>query len=255
MNAPGPDAIARARHEAGLADCPLPRHVAVIMDGNGRWARQRTLRRVMGHRRGVDAVRSTVTTCAALGIEYLTLYAFSTENWKRPQHEVRVLMELLEDFLRGELSTLLDNGVRLRAIGQVERLPISAQQCLQETIAATAHCSGMELTLALSYGGRGELVAAVRQLAQAVAQGKLAPEAINEDTIQQALYAPHAPDVDVVIRSAGEQRLSNFLPWQSIYAEFVSLPQLWPDVRDAHIHQALKDFAGRQRRFGAIEES
>ncbi|TVR14826.1 MAG: di-trans,poly-cis-decaprenylcistransferase [Planctomycetota bacterium] len=233
----------------------MPRHVAVIMDGNGRWARQRTLRRVMGHRRGVEAVRATVTSAAAVGIEYVTLYAFSTENWKRPQHEITVLMELLERFLHDELPTLLDNGIRLRAIGQVERLPASVRKSLQDTIAATAHGSGMELSLALSYGGRDELVAAMRSIAQSVANGSLAPEAISAADIQGGLYAPHLPDVDLVIRSAGEQRLSNFLPWQSIYAEFVTLEQLWPDIREEHIHQALHAFAKRQRRFGAVEDA
>lgn len=255
MSAPTCDVIAHAQHAAGLRPEALPRHVAIIMDGNGRWATSRGLLRINGHRKGVDAVRSAVTECASLGIEWLTLYAFSTENWLRPQREVDLLMELLSRFLIDERPTLLDNGIRLAAVGQLWRLPQGIQDTLAETIALTADGEGMVLTLALSYGGRDEMVHAVRAIAAAVAAGNLDPASIDEHSIQEHLYTASAPDVDVVIRSAGEQRLSNFLPWQSVYAEFVTIAQLWPEVRSEHLHAALREFQGRQRRFGRVNDA
>ncbi len=252
MAAPDPALIQANCRAAGLEPSAMPRHVAVIMDGNGRWAKGRGMLRVKGHRKGVDAVRSTVTASAALGIEWLTLYAFSTENWQRPQREVDFLMDLLGEFLRNELPTLLKNGVQLRVVGQPERLPPKISDILQETIERTAPGAGTILSLALSYGGRDEIVDATRQIAQAIAKGELQPCEITHQTIQQFLYAPAAPDVDVVIRSAGEQRLSNFLPWQSVYAEYVAIDALWPDVTEAHYHQALKTFQARHRRFGKV---
>jgi undecaprenyl diphosphate synthase len=230
----------------------MPSHVAVVMDGNGRWAKKRGLLRVKGHRKGVDAVRSTVTASAALGIEWLTLYAFSTENWQRPQREVDYLMELLGQFLREELQTLLDNDVRLQVIGQPERLQAAVRELLEQTIDQTKHCQGTILSLALSYGGRDELLEATRRIAQAVADGSLPVCEIDHQTIQNHLYAPQAPDVDVVMRTAGEQRLSNFLPWQSVYAEYVAIDVLWPEVTEAHYHAALKTYQARHRRFGKV---
>lgn len=252
MSAPDANAIVTAQRVAGIDPASLPRHVAVIMDGNGRWAQARRLLRVRGHRKGVDAVRATVTECAALGIPWLTLYAFSMENWRRPQKEVDVLMDLLCRFLVDEMPTLLDNGIRLRAIGEIDRLPTKVQEQLQESIARTATGCGMELSLALSYGGRQELVMAMQRLARDVQAGILSAAEIDMQQIQERLYAPQAPDVDVVIRSAGEQRLSNFLPWQSVYAEYVTLSELWPDIGAEQIRAALREFQGRQRRFGGI---
>lgn len=252
MNAPAPEAIVAAQAAAGLDPSGLPRHVAVIMDGNGRWAQARKLMRIRGHRKGVDAVRATVTECAALGIEWLTLYAFSSENWRRPQKEIDLLMDLLRQFLRDEVPTLLNNGIRLRAIGAIEQLPATVQQILRESMERTTTGGGMELCLALSYGGRQEILSAVQGVARDVQLGLLAIDEIDQQVLQRYLYAPAAPDVDLVIRSAGEQRLSNFLPWQSVYAEFVSIPQLWPDVNAEHIRNALREFQGRERRFGRV---
>ncbi|TVR46345.1 MAG: isoprenyl transferase [Planctomycetota bacterium] len=252
MSPPTTFSIDEARARAGLNPQLLPRHVAVIMDGNGRWARARSLLRINGHRRGVEAVRQTVTECATLGIEWLTLYAFSTENWQRPKREVNLLMDLLAEFLVEERPTLLDNGIRLQAIGQIWRLPPHVRSLLEETIACCRGGSGMTLTLALSYGGRDEICAAMRAIAEQVRRGELSPESIDEKLVQEHLYTAAMPDVDVVIRSAGEQRLSNFLPWQCVYAEFVSIPECWPDVRIEHLHAALREFQGRHRRFGQV---
>lgn len=252
MTAPNSSSIAQAQAAAGIDPATVPRHVAVIMDGNGRWASARNLLRVKGHQQGVSAVRTTVTECAALGVEWLTLYAFSTENWRRPEAEVALLMELLAQFLVDELPTLQANDIRLQVAGQPWRLPQAVQALLQDSLEATANAQGMVLTLALSYGGRDELLSATRAIAEQVAQGALAVDEIDEAVMQRHLYTADAPDVDVVIRSAGEQRLSNFLPWQTVYAEFVSIREWWPDVSAEHIHAAIREFQGRQRRFGCV---
>jgi undecaprenyl diphosphate synthase len=243
------DAAAAAR-AAGLDPERLPRHLAVIMDGNGRWAKQRSWERFLGHRRGADTVRDVTTACVRLGIPRLTLYAFSSENWSRPRREVEVLMDLLASFLRTELPTMQGNNVRLHAIGRLERLPGEARAALDESIAATARNTGMVLTLALSYGGRDELVDACRAIASRVASGELDADAIDAATVQAALYDGH--DVDLLVRTAGEQRVSNFLPWQSAYAEFVSSPALWPDFTIADLHACLREYQGRERRFGRV---
>jgi undecaprenyl diphosphate synthase len=237
---------------AGLDPARLPRHVAMIMDGNGRWAKGKGWERTRGHRKGADAVRTVTTECVRLGVARLTLYAFSSENWSRPAHEIAFLMALLKDFLRQELPTLRENGVRLEAIGRLERLPQEVRAILAETIAATAGHGSMVLCLALSYGGRDELADACRAIAVAVRDGRLAVDAIDAATVASHLYAPAAADVDLVVRTAGEQRLSNFLPWQTTYAEYVSLPVLWPDMGVADLHAALREFQGRERRFGAL---
>ncbi len=245
-------AAAQRCRAAGIDPERLPRHVAIVMDGNGRWAQGQGWERTRGHRRGADAVRTVTTTCVGLGIERLTLYAFSSENWTRPRIEVEFLMALLADFLRGELATLQDNRVRLEAIGRLERLPATVRAVLDATRAATAGNAAMVLCLALSYGGRDEIVDACRSLAVDVAAGRLTADAIDGAALAARLYAPHAPDVDVVIRSAGEHRLSNFLLWESSYAEYVSVPTLWPDFAAEDLHAALRAFQGRQRRFGGI---
>ena len=235
---------------------PLPRHVAIIMDGNGRWAKSRGWIRSRGHEQGAETVRAITTESVRLGIARLTLYAFSSENWDRPAAEVAVLMGLLKRFLVGELPTLQQNGVRLTAIGRLDRLPADVRKVLDDTIAATASNPNTILSLALSYGGRDELVDVARALAAEVAAGRLAPTAIDAAAFQRHLHGGPCPkgadDVDLVIRTAGERRLSNFLPWQSTYAEYVAAEPLWPDFSIAHYHAALAEFQCRQRRFGKV---
>ena len=233
-------------------DFPLPCHVAVIMDGNGRWARRGGLARVMGHESGVAAVRDVTEAAAEWGIQNLTLYAFSVENWQRPRSEVEALMKLLRRFLRQELPTLLENGVRLASIGRLEDLPPQVLDTLSHAQERTAACDRMTLRLALSYGGRQELSDAMRQLAQSVRDGELEPADVTEESIAQRLYDPAMPDPDLVIRTAGEMRLSNFLLWQSSYAEFYFSPVLWPEFRREHLYEALRDYHGRVRRFGRV---
>lgn len=237
---------------AGLDPQRMPRHVAIIMDGNGRWAKARTWDRTRGHQQGAEVVRAITTESVKLGLERLTLYAFSSENWIRPQHEIDFLMSLLDKFLIGELPTLMENDVRLEAIGSLHRLPANVRATLDRIITATAGNRTMVLSLALSYGGRDELTDACRAIAAEVAAGRIAPNEITQETIQAHLYAPRAEDVDVVIRTAGEQRLSNFLPWQATYAEYVSVAPLWPDFTIAAYHAALAEYQSRERRFGGV---
>ena len=228
------------------------RHIAVIMDGNGRWATARGLPRVMGHRAGAQSVQRIVEACCELGVEVLTLYAFSWENRDRPTDEVQELMLLLEEFIRRETPTMLRNGVRLRTIGRVEELPSSVVERLRRVAAQTAHGERMTLTLALSYGGRQEIVDAVRRLAEQVQRGELRPDQIDEARVAQHLYAPDLPDPDLLIRTSGEQRLSNFLLWQSSYTELYVTPKLWPDFTKADLVEAMAEYERRERRFGRL---
>ena len=237
---------------AGVDPTRMPRHVAIIMDGNGRWAKARTWDRTRGHQQGAEVVRTITTESVKLGIDRLTLYAFSSENWIRPQLEIDYLMSLLDRFLIGELPTLMDNDVRLEAIGSLHRLPANVRATLDRTISATAGNRSMVLSLALSYGGRDELTDACRAIAAEVAAGRIAPNEITQETIQAYLYAPRAEDVDLVIRTAGEQRMSNFLPWQATYAEYVSVAPLWPDFGIPAYHDALREYQARERRFGGV---
>ncbi|KAB2669757.1 MAG: isoprenyl transferase [Verrucomicrobia bacterium] len=230
----------------------LPQHVAVIMDGNGRWAKQRGLPRVEGHRNGVESVRAIVRAAGEVGIKYLTLYAFSVENWNRPKDEVDTLMKYLARFLKNEIGELNRNNVRLEAIGQIWRLPEAVQQQLEKTKAALAKNNGLTLVLALSYGGRTELVEAVRAIAAKTKSGTLDPAEINERLIAEHLYTRHYPDPDLLIRTSGEMRVSNFLLWQISYAELVVTQVLWPDFRKAQLIEALEEYARRHRRFGAV---
>lgn len=230
----------------------LPNHVAVIMDGNGRWARKRNLPRVQGHRMGVESVREVVRTSGELGIQFLTLYAFSAENWNRPRAEVDTLMKYLARFLKNEIPELMRNNVRLQAVGQIWRLPEFVQKQLQETMDALSGNNGLTLVLALSYGGRAEIVEAARELARQVKQGALDPEEIDEQALSRQLYTRNMPDPDLLIRTSGEMRVSNFLLWQISYAEFVVTPTLWPDFRRAQYLKALEEYARRHRRFGAL---
>jgi undecaprenyl diphosphate synthase len=237
---------------SAAAKAALPTHVAIIMDGNGRWAKQRHRPRVEGHRQGVESVRAIVRAAGEIGIKYLTLYAFSVENWNRPQDEVDTLMKYLARFLKNEISELDRNNVRLEAIGQIFRLPEFVQEQLQKTRAALANNNGLTLTLALSYGGRYEIVEACRSLAAKVKEGQLDPAEINEKAFAEHLYTRHMPDPDLLIRTSGELRVSNFLLWQISYAELVVTPTLWPDFRKAQLFDALDEYAKRHRRFGAV---
>jgi undecaprenyl diphosphate synthase len=228
----------------------LPRHVAVIMDGNGRWARLRNLSRVEGHRRGKDAVRAVVETARRLGIPYLSLYAFSTENWYRPREEVGALMGLLRRYLASELKKLMKNEIRLVAIGNIRRLPGVVRQLLRRTVQATRHNTGMTVVLAVSYGAREEITTAVRTLARRAQQGEIAPERITSEMVAEHLATAGMPDPDLLIRTGGEMRVSNFLLWQIAYTEIYVTPTLWPDFREREFLQALAEFQERQRRFG-----
>jgi len=232
----------------------LPRHIAIIMDGNGRWAKRRGLPRSMGHRAGVEALRSVVKECSQLGIEVLTVYAFSTENWRRPRAEVSILMSLLTEYLRRELDELHANRVVVRALGGISDLPQEAQLELKRACQRTKNNTGLILNLALNYGGRAELVEAVRRLSNEVWQHKLKAEDIGEDTIGRFLYTAGLPDPDLLIRTSGEMRLSNFFLWQAAYTEIVVVEDLWPDFNAESLRQAIVVYQHRDRRFGGIKE-
>lgn len=232
------------------APARMPRHVAIIMDGNGRWAQRRGLPRAMGHRRGVEALRAIVRESSDLGIQVLTLYAFSTENWRRSQEEVGVLMRLLLEFFGSEIEALHQNGVRIRILGDVEGLPGPQREVACRAMTRTAQNTGLALNIALNYGGRDELVRGMRRMAAEVAAGRLAIEAIDEQALSGALDTAGQPDVDLVIRTSGEQRLSNFLLYQAAYAEFLFPDALWPDFDVNAYHAALDAYAARERRFG-----
>jgi len=235
----------------------LPKHIAIIMDGNGRWARRRHLPRVAGHRAGVASVRSTVETAARIGIPALTLYAFSEENWKkRPKSEVDFLMGLLCRYLKQELPTLNKNNIRLEYIGRQHELPPAVQEKMQQARKETGHNHGMVLTLALNYSARTELVDAFRAMVDAAARnGGLEHLEIDEDSVSRNLYTRHLPDPDLVIRTSGEMRLSNFLLWQLAYAEIHVTPTLWPEFRGVHLLEAISDYQKRERRYGGLAES
>ena len=237
---------------ANLDKARLPKHVAIIMDGNGRWARKRALPRVAGHKVGLESVRAIVKACSEFGIPYLTLYAFSSENWRRPKAEVGFLMKLLEAYLRRELAELHENGVRINAIGHLEELPKAAREELLRSRKITARNSGLTLTLALNYGGRRDILDGVLKAARLLKQGKISPKKLNESAFSGLLDTAGLPDPDLVIRTSGELRLSNFLLWQTAYAEVFFTSELWPDFRKPQFIEALKDFARRERRFGDI---
>jgi len=230
----------------------LPRHVAVIMDGNGRWAQQRGLSRVEGHMAGVESVRETVEMAARLKLEALTLYAFSTENWKRPRFEVWTLMNLIKDYIRRELQSLVDNDIKLQILGRWKELDPSVTQALETALDATRDCGGLQLNIALNYSGRCEIVDACRQIVQDWAAGKRAD--IDEETLGRYLYTSGLPDPDLLIRTSGELRISNFLLWQIAYSEIWVTRTLWPDFRRSELFQALVDFQQRERRYGGLVE-
>jgi undecaprenyl diphosphate synthase len=232
----------------------LPGHIAVIMDGNGRWARKHAMGRVSGHKKGAEAVRITVRACREIGIKALTLFAFSTENWLRPDSEVHALMSLLQEYLRSELSQMLENGIRLTTIGDTEALKEPFRSILLETIAKTAHNEEMILNLALSYGGRDEIIAAIQKLVADVQSGNLLPQAISKEIFSSYLYTAGLPDPDLLIRTSGEFRISNFLLWQSAYTEFYFTDVLWPDFNRDELYKAIAEFQRRERRFGLTSD-
>lgn len=239
-------------HLSPQALAVLPAHVAIIMDGNGRWAKERHLPRVAGHRNGVESVRAVVRAAGEVGVKYLTLYAFSAENWNRPKDEVDTLMRYLARYLKNEIAELNRSNVRLEVIGQIYRLPEFVQEQLDKTKAALARNNGLTLILALSYGSRTEIVEAVRAIATQAKEGSLEPAEIDERVISQHLNTRHWPDPDLLIRTSGELRISNFLLWQISYAEFVVTPTFWPDFRRAQLFEALEEYARRHRRFGRL---
>ncbi len=237
----------------GLDPGKMPRHVAIIMDGNGRWAQQKLMNRIKGHEHGVQTVREITRACRELEIPFLTLYAFSTENWQRPAHEVTALMNLLVRFLKSETGELVAKGIRLNAIGQLNRLPDKVRQTLDEAIRQTAHNKGLTLTLALSYGGRSELVQMARLLADKACRGEIDPRGIDEAVVADHLYTAGLPDPDILIRTSGEMRISNFLLWQIAYTELFVTPTFWPDFNRQELISILQSFQKRERRFGRVE--
>ena len=232
----------------------LPQHIAVIMDGNGRWAKKQGAARVFGHKNAIKAVREVTEGCAELGIKYLTLYAFSTENWNRPKLEVDALMTLLVHTIKGEIKTLMDNNVRLNTIGNIDSLPTACQRELAEAMRETSHNTGLTLVLALSYSGRWEILEAVRQLAAEVQKGTLTPDQIDETAFGNHLTTSGMPDPELMIRTSGEMRISNFMLWQLAYSELYMPDVLWPDFRKEHLYEALLSYQQRERRFGKISE-
>ena len=237
-----------------LKNGKLPKHLAIIMDGNGRWAKQKGRLRVFGHEHGVKAVRDVAVNCSKLGIKYLTLYAFSTENWKRPKIEVDTLMKLLVSSLKKELHTLNENNIKLNAIGNIESLPSRALAELKEVMAKTSSNTTMTLTLALSYGSREEIKKAIQSISTKVKNNIISPENIDETIINNHLYTRNLPDVDLLIRTSGEHRISNFLLWQIAYAELYFIDVFWPDFKEHHLLEALKNYQHRERRFGKTSE-
>ncbi len=232
----------------------LPRHIAIIMDGNGRWAKKNALRRIAGHRKGAEAVRNTVRTCREIGIQYLTLYAFSVENWRRPANEVEALMSLLEEFLISELKEMLDNNIRLATIGNINALSEGVKKILYKTLEQTSKNRGMTLNLALSYGGRDEIVEAVKKILRDSEAGEIKKEDMTRETFSKYLYTADMPDPDLLIRTSGEYRLSNFLLWQSAYTELYFVDVLWPDFSRENLIEIIADYQSRERRFGLTSD-
>lgn len=232
----------------------VPNHIAIIMDGNGRWAKSRNLPRVEGHKAGALSVRKTVEQCRKLGVRYLTLFSFSTENWNRNKEEVTSLMELFKQYLGSELPTLLENGVRLHAIGDLNRLPFAVRSALRRDIEKTKDNDDLHLILAISYGGREEIIAAARQIAEKVARGEMSPEEVSNNSFRSNMWSADLPDPDLLIRTSGEERISNFLLWQLAYSEIIVVPELWPEFSEEVFLNCLKEYSARERRFGLTSE-
>ena len=255
MARPNSATIAAHRKALEVPEEHIPRAVAIIMDGNGRWARQKGLPRVAGHRQGAAVVRDVVTEAAGLGLGALTLYSFSVENWSRPREEVEALMHIYAEYLIRERPTLMDNNIRLRHLGQADGLPEYVREELDKSLRVSAGNTGMVLCLALNYGSRAEIIGAVREIARRAADGELAPDQVDESVISGALDTAGVPDPDLLIRTSGEMRLSNFLLWQLSYAEFYVTDLYWPDFTPDEFRKALRDYAGRHRRFGGVDSS
>lgn len=236
----------------GLDTSMLPKHVAIIMDGNGRWAEKRLMNRIKGHEAGSEAVRTTVRTCREIGISVLTLYAFSTENWQRPKIEITALMTLLKKFLDSEKKEMMENNIRLNAIGQIEKLPENVRKALKKTMDLTQSNKGMLLNLALSYGGRSEIVDMVKIISAKAKDGKIDPDLITDEFVADHLYTAGMPDPDLLIRTSGEMRISNFLLWQIAYSEIFITDTLWPDFGKEELVKIILDFQNRERRFGNV---
>ncbi|MBI5471131.1 MAG: isoprenyl transferase [Ignavibacteriae bacterium] len=244
----------KKQQDALRASGEIPNHIAIIMDGNGRWAKRRGMPRIAGHNEGVESVRDTVEACGQLGVKYLTLYAFSTENWKRPQEEVSLLMRLLLRALKDETDRLHTNNVRIRTIGQTARLPLEVQRELFDDIARTKDNTGLTLILALSYSGRWDLTEAIKRIAADAKAGTIVPEDITEDQVASYLSTDAVPDPDLMIRTSGEFRISNFLLWQLAYSEIYITPRLWPSFRRDELYEAIRSYQKRERRFGMVSE-
>lgn len=242
------------RYLPGISPLRIPRHVAIIMDGNGRWAQSRGLARMAGHKAGARLIRTSLEECRRLGVEVLTLYSFSLENWKRPAEEVNFLMDLYLAYMDHERKHLVDTNCRFVQIGRREGLPQFALDALDRTVEATKNCTGTTLCLAVNYGARAEITDAVRSIARDVQAGRLSPDAIDERTINSRLYTAGLPDPDLLVRTAGEMRVSNYLLWQISYAELFVTPTLWPDFTVEHLREAVRAYAGRSRRFGGLDE-
>lgn len=242
---------AATRSQPEIVPDKIPAHIAIIMDGNGRWAKAKGLPRIVGHKKGSEALRNILTGCQELGLKYLTIYAFSAENWKRPLVEVSDLMELLRHYLDNEIASLHKNGVRLRIIGDESKLAPDIRKQISSAEALTANNNAFNLTVALSYGARQEMIQAVRKLAARIQANEITPDALDESVLSSLLYTNELPDPDLLIRTGGEQRLSNFLLWQSAYAELYFTPVLWPDFTVAHLREAINEYASRERRYGS----
>ncbi|AYF54801.1 isoprenyl transferase [Clostridium novyi] len=239
--------------ESNLNKDNIPKHIAIIMDGNGRWAKQKKLPRTLGHKAGVETIREIVKECSNLGVKILTLYAFSTENWKRPKEEVGALMKLLVEYLKKELKELHEENVIIRTIGDISKLPKICQEELTNAYNTTKNNTGLILNLALNYGGRDEIINAMKEIGEKIKEGTLSPEDINEEVISQFLYTKNLSDPDIIIRTAGEQRLSNFLLWQCAYSEFWYTDIKWPDFKKYDLCKAIYDYQNRDRRFGGLK--
>ena len=250
-----PEAVAEARAALGVPEGRIPRSIAIIMDGNGRWARARGLPRSAGHEAGANVVRDTVSECARLGIEALALYSFSIENWHRPPNEVNMLMHLYADYFRRERQTVMEHNIRLRHLGRRDGLPPAVLREMDESLRASAGNTGMFLCLALNYGSRAEITDAIRRIARRVAAGELRPDDVTEEVLSDHLDTRGVPDPDLLIRTSGEMRLSNYLLWQVSYAEIHVTDAYWPDFSVAELHRAIRTFAGRHRRFGGLDDS
>jgi undecaprenyl diphosphate synthase len=239
-------------NQINLDSTKIPKHIAIIMDGNGRWAKKRLLNRIKGHEKGAETVKTMVRVCREIGISYLTLFAFSTENWQRPKTEVKALMALLKKFVIAEQKNLMDKGIRLNAIGELNKLPQDVHDALMETINQTHNNHGLQINLALSYGGRDEIVHMVHKIAKKVQSGTMSPESISMEVVADHLYTQGIPDPDLLIRTSGEIRISNFLLWQIAYSEICVTETLWPDFGEDEFLGIIKEFQGRERRFGKI---